>query len=112
MASIVSSRIIADTRGKGRAGLVVAEHVFDDGEVWPAVFEASADDDANKRLDAMIAEREATRVERDDAIAASTREEQARQKLDSYVQSLPDKTLTDAGFEADEIAIVKGDTVR
>ena len=93
MAIIVSSRIISDDRPKGTAGLVIGEHVFDDGLVWPAMFEAAADDDPTERLDGMIAERNALRARNDaqrlqDEILAS-----AGVKIDAYVKSLPDGDL-------------------
>lgn len=41
--------------------MVIAEHIFDDGQVWPAVFEALANEDASARLAVMKTAREAER---------------------------------------------------
>lgn len=57
MAIIVGSVVKADTRVPGKAGMVVGEHVWDDGQVWTAVFEARVGEDAQARLDGMAAAR-------------------------------------------------------
>jgi hypothetical protein len=59
MITIIQSRIIQDTRVQGRAGMVLGEHVFSDGDIWPAAFECLADEDAQVRLEEMIEAREA-----------------------------------------------------
>lgn len=60
--SIVTTRVIADDRDLGEPGIVIGEHVFDDGQVWPAVFECLANENALTRLQAMIERREAERL--------------------------------------------------
>lgn len=61
MATITSSVVLKDLRVGGAKGLVLAEHHWDDGAVWPAVFEALAGENAITRLTAMIADRQAMR---------------------------------------------------
>jgi hypothetical protein len=51
MPTITSHRIQRDTRAPGKAGLVIAELVFDDGEHWQKCFEALAGEDAEARFD-------------------------------------------------------------
>lgn len=105
---IIRTNIIEDTRDKNRPGLVIAEHIFDDGEVWPAVFEARASEDAATRLQSMIPDREAQRSVNDDAKAKAREVQGAIVKRDGYIKALPDKTLTDAGFTPEEVEIIKG----
>lgn len=60
---ITSSVILKDARPAEGTGMVIAEHIWSDGQRWPAVFEAHSSENLQARLDAMIAAREATRVE-------------------------------------------------
>jgi len=60
---IAASRIKADTRKNGGPGTIVAEHEFDDGQIWPAVFQVADGEDASARLAAMIPQRETSRAE-------------------------------------------------
>lgn len=59
---IVSSTVKVDRRPANGRGMVVCEHVWDDGQIEPAVFEAHSSEDANSRLAAQISAREAGRV--------------------------------------------------
>lgn len=58
---IVSTNIIKDTRIDGKTGIVIAEHIWSDGQVWPATFECAANEDAMDRLNLMKAQREELR---------------------------------------------------
>lgn len=105
--AIVQSVIRADTRVKGRAGLVIAEHVFDDGQTWRVVFECGADEAPEKRLADMIPQREAERAASDARKRELDVRASAEAKLDTYTRSLPDTTLAAAGLTAEEIAAIK-----
>lgn len=61
MILITQTNLIEDTRKPGQAGMVIAEHIFADGQTWPAVFECAANEDVMERLATMAEQREAER---------------------------------------------------
>ena len=109
MAVIVQTNVISDN--DGNPGLIIAEHIFDDGEVWPAIFELLKGEDIAKRLDAMIPAREAERAANDAAKADAAILNAAQAKLDAYVAVTDAKTLTATiGLTDDEAAKLKEST--
>lgn len=59
---IVDIKLRADCRPSNGYGPVVAEHIFDDGQVWPCNFEAHSSEDLFSRLQSVVEEREAERA--------------------------------------------------
>jgi hypothetical protein len=105
---IVSSVVKVDRRPKDGSGMVIADHLWDDGSFETAVFEAHSSEDLNARLAVQVQQKESARLVAEQRKAEAEKEATAFAKLDAYAKAVPDADLEAAGLTKEEIAIVKG----
>ena len=105
---IVRTVIRLDTRPPGKTGMVIGELWFDDDTFETAIFESPAGEDAQKRLDGMIPQREADRNAFEAEKAIRENEGKARDKIEASVSKADPAALKAAYDLTDaEIAALK-----
>lgn len=120
MALIVKTNLLKDLRPINGYGMVIAEHLFDDGQVWPVVMQIHSSVNVLTKLGQMKTERETLRAIHEAGEQEQQLIAQIEQKTDEYIKALPDadkeKFLTPEELQklkeieaasADQIAVVK-----
>lgn len=109
MSTIIQSKIQSDARGQGGRGLVVAEFYYDDGRSEQVVFECLAGYEPQDMVDAMIAQRNSDKIVQEEYQREQILLGSALEKLDDFIVSINENTLTNAGFSIEEVAILKSE---